>query len=270
MARGYGQSRSESPRFFSASTGARISATGEDNEKLDIQLKTQKGGASILATNSPAWQSATIRNSEDFRNGIDDIEEQVAVLTSRVQEFGDSLGKPSTTSITTKPFTTTEGTHVLYYNAKPIKVDGEWTIDSFDQMSVMIKKVASESGRSSIVEENPRRNFDPSQGIGGGAYESGQRLKAQLEAEGVTGIAGPLTRRSSIMEERTPTYTPDELREAKAKQKLAGQGGLYEGPGAVEARNERIKATERASAARRLEGSLNDAFKTDYKPKKRK
>lgn len=140
MARGYGQSRSEAPRFFSA-TGARISATGEDNEKLDIQLKTQKGGASILATNSPAFQKAAIRNSEDFRNGIDDIEEQVAVLRDRVEEFGDSLGKPSTTSIATKPFTTTEGTHVLYYNAKPIKVDGKWTIDSFDQMSVMIKQV---------------------------------------------------------------------------------------------------------------------------------
>ena len=268
MARGYGQSRSESPRFFSASTGERISATGEDNEKLDIQLKTLKGGASILATNSPAFQKAAIRNTEDFRNVIDDIEEQVAVLRDRVEEFGDSLGKPSTTSIATKPFNTAEGTHLLYYNAKPIKVDGKWTIDTFDQMSVMIKQASAGLGRSSIVDESRKPLFDPSQGIGGGAYEAGQRLKATLARSGDTGQAPERRKYDGEIGEKP--YSPDELREAKEKQKLSGQGRLYEGPGEVERRNERIKATEAANARNRFEGSLNDVFKNPYKPKKRK
>lgn len=130
------------------------------------------------------------------------------------------------------------------------------------------KKGSSKSDVSGYLEEGRQPLFDPSQGIGGGAYEANQRLKATLARSGDTGIAPE--RRRYDGEIGAKPYSPDELREAKAKQKLAGQGGLYEGPGAVEERNERIKATEAANARNRFESSLNDVFKNPYKPKKRK
>lgn len=124
----------------------------------------------------------------------------------------------------------------------------------------------------SKVEENPKRLFDPSEGIGGGAYEANKRLKAELEAEGITGIAGPLTRRNSIMPESVPTYTPDELLEAERIQK--GEIRIFEGPGAAERRRQRIEATKAANRAR-LQGDFGDLTGLNYsrtgsKPKKLK
>ena len=88
-------------------------------------------------------------------------------------------------------------------------------------------------------------------GIAGGAYERQRNLEG----------------RTSIMPERTPTYTPDELREAKATQKLAREGGLMEGPGAAERRARRIEATEAANRPAPNFG-INNAFY--IKPKKNK
>ena len=72
-------------------------------------------------------------------------------------------------------------------------------------------------------------------------------------------------RRTSIMPEVTPTYSPDELREAKETQRLAREGGLMEGPGAAERRARRIEATEAANR-RAPDFDINNVFYT--KPKK--
>ena len=133
------------------------------------------------------------------------------------------------------------------------------------------KKPKKKAEKSAIVEENPKRLFDYSQGIGGGAYERNQSLKAQLEAEGVTGIAGP----RGIMPVSVPTYSPDELREAERIQK--GEIRIMEGPGAAERRRQRIEATKAANRAR-LQGDFGDLSNINYsrtgttgsKPKKRK
>lgn len=148
------------------------------------------------------------------------------------------------------------------------KLEVPFTYAQRDKWENGSKKGSSKSDVSGYLEEDRKPLFDPSQGIGGGAYEVGQRLKADLARGGDTGQVPERRKYDGDIGEKP--YSPDELREAKAKQKLAGQGGLYEGPGEVERRNERIRATEAANARSRFEGSLNDVFKNPYKPKKRK
>ena len=73
--------------------------------------------------------------------------------------------------------------------------------------------------------------------------------------------------RTSYAEVNTRTYNADELREAKATQRLAREGGLMEGPGAAEARAKRIEATEAANRRAPL-ADINSVF--NIKPKRTK
>jgi hypothetical protein len=146
--------------------------------------------------------------------------------------------------------------------AKTVEVP--FTYAQRDKWENRSKKGSSKSDFGGIVaprEPNPYEN----QGIGGRNAEL-RAIRRSLGKPDDDGIEYRVPR--GIMEQRTPTYSPDELAEAKRIQK----GGIYrrmEGPGAAEERAKRIKATEDAQKRERAMKELSEY--TPYKaPKKRK